>query len=102
MTKVIYTNELMEWVKNWLKMDHYYHPDEKQNDIPISELEDIIKRMPTADVAPIKHGKWISGNPICPCCGGDKFKDLDADIWADWQPKYCPNCGARMDAGEDE
>ena len=42
-------------------------------------------------------GKWINGNPICPCCGEDKFKDLDADIWADWQPKYCPNCGAKME-----
>lgn len=56
-----------------------------------------IRHMPTADVAPVRHGKWISGNPICPCCGEDKFKDLDADIWADWQPQYCPNCGARMD-----
>lgn len=44
-----------------------------------------------------KKGKWINGNPICPCCGEDKFKDLDADIWADWQPKYCPNCGAEME-----
>ena len=41
-------------------------------------------------------GRWINGNPICPCYGENKFKDLDADIWADWQPKYCPNCGVRM------
>lgn len=47
-----------------------------------------------------KVGKWENGNPICPCCGEDKFKDLDADIWADWQPKYCPNCGAKMEGGE--
>ncbi len=44
-----------------------------------------------------KAGKWENGNPICPCCGEDKFKNLDADIWADWQPKYCPNCGAKME-----
>lgn len=43
-----------------------------------------------------KTGHWTNGDPICPCCGEDKFKDLDADIWSDWQPKYCPNCGARM------
>lgn len=47
-----------------------------------------------------KVGKWTNGNPICPCCGEDKFKDLDADIWADWQPKYCPNCGAEMQEDE--
>ena len=56
----------------------------------------------TPSVTPIrKVGKWENGNPICPCCGEDKFKDLDADIWADWQPKYCPNCGAKMESKND-
>ena len=53
--------------------------------------------MPAADVAPVIHGQWEPGNPICPVCGGNKFKDLDADIWCDWQPDFCPNCGAKMD-----
>lgn len=56
----------------------------------------------SADVAPVVHGKWESGNPICPVCGNDKFKELDADIWADWMPLFCPNCGAKMDLEEDE
>ena len=55
-----------------------------------------IAHAPAADVAPVVHGKWEPGNPICPVCGENKFKDLDADVWADWQPKFCPNCGARM------
>lgn len=60
-----------------------------------------IHYMPAADVAEVVHGKWEPGNPICPVCGENKFKDLDADVWADWQPKFCPNCGARMNK-EDE
>ena len=52
---------------------------------------------PTADVAPVVHGKWEPGNPICPVCGNNKFKGLDADVWADWMPPFCPNCGARCD-----
>ena len=59
-----------------------------------------IQFFPTADVAPVRHGRWENGNPICPVCGGDKFKDLDADIWCDWQPAFCPNCGAKMDLEE--
>ena len=55
-----------------------------------------IRNIPSEDVVPVVKGQWVNGDPICPCCGEDKFKDLDADIWADWQPKYCPNCGARM------
>lgn len=49
---------------------------------------------------PVAHGQWENGNPICPVCGGNKFKDLDADIWCDWKPDYCPNCGAKMDESE--
>ena len=55
-----------------------------------------LQNLPAADVVEVVHGKWEPGNPICPVCGENKFKDLDADVWADWQPKFCPNCGARM------
>ena len=57
----------------------------------------LIKRLPTADVEPVRRGRWEPGNQICPVCGEDKFKDLDADIWSDWTPPCCPNCGAKMD-----
>ena len=62
---------------------------------------EIVASAPAADVAPVVHGRWEPGNPICPVCGVDKFKDLDADIWCDWQPDFCPNCGAKMDGGAD-
>ena len=61
------------------------------------DAADCIRYMDVADVAPVQHGKWEPGNPICPVCGGNKFKDLDADIWCDWQPDFCPNCGAKTD-----
>ena len=60
-----------------------------------------LQNLPAADVVEVRHGRWEPGNPICLVCGENKFKDLDADVWADWQPKFCPNCGARMDK-EDE
>lgn len=64
------------------------------------EIIDALENIPAADVAPVVHGRWENGNPICPVCGGNKFKDLDADIWCDWKPDYCPNCGAKMDGGD--
>ena len=60
-------------------------------------FDEMIEELPAADVAPVVHGRWEPGNPICPVCGGNKFKDLDADIWCDWLPDLCPNCGAKMD-----
>ena len=59
--------------------------------VPVSK----IKNAPPVISQP-RTGHWTNGDSICPCCGEDKFKDLDADIWADWQPKYCPNCGSKM------
>ena len=66
-----------------------------------SGLIDSISKLPAADVAPVRHGQWEPGNPICPICGGNKFKDLDADIWCDWQPDFCPNCGTKMDGSKE-
>ena len=65
------------------------------------KFDEMIDELPAADVVPVRHGRWENGNPICPVCGGDKFKDLDADIWCDWQPAFCPNCGAKMDLEQD-
>ena len=55
-----------------------------------------VEALPSVDVAPVRHGRWECGKP-CPVCGRDRFEGLDADIWADWEPPYCPNCGAKMD-----
>lgn len=60
------------------------------------DAADCIRYMDAADVAPVRHGRWKCNKP-CPVCGGDRFDGLDADIWADWEPPYCPNCGAKMD-----
>ena len=76
-------------------------PDDVQkHDEQCNYAIDMIEDALIADVVPVVHGRWEPGNPICPVCGGNKFKDLDADIWCDWQPDFCPNCGAKMDGGK--
>lgn len=48
-----------------------------------------VKAVPVADVAPVRHGRWVDGIR-CSECGQ-----------VDWtKPNYCPNCGARMDLEE--
>ena len=71
MTRYIDADELNEWMKNWLKMDHYYHPYARNN-IPINELEDIVERMPTVDAVPVirckdcKHSEpWYADKRRC-------------------------------------
>lgn len=65
-------------------------------------INDVIDGVPAADVEPVRHGKWEPGNRICPVCGEDKFKGLDADVWSDWTPACCPNCGAKMDMEDND
>ena len=57
---------------------------------------------PTANVAPVVHGRWeprqdVKGFVRCSNC-----KDCNiCDDWADGKKwRYCPNCGAKMGGGK--
>lgn len=53
----------------------------------------------TAEVAPVVHGRW-DGNDCTVCKLPWNYNMVqDADDWGyfDPMPKYCPNCGAKMD-----
>jgi len=56
---------------------------------------------PTADVAPIKHGRWATYKETA---FGDyaNCSECGAEINAGDMSPYCPCCGARMDGEDDE
>ena len=57
----------------------------------IWECLDVVAQVPTADVAPVVHGKWENG--VCGKCGFDWGKVAPiASV-----PNFCPQCGAKMD-----
>ena len=57
----------------------------------------ILKAIPAADVATVRHGRWIMHDDefglTCECsvCHIETMGDGN----------YCPNCGAKMDGGAD-
>ena len=65
------------------------------------EFVEFIKKQPTIEAEPVKHGRWISKNPhgyewtfVCSNCGyvdGHPFND---------RHNYCPNCGSKMESEE--
>ena len=75
----------------------------KSPDMTVTEF--VEDELPAADVAPVRHGRWIDAYPdieanpmfmygICSECGFEQgiSKYLN----------YCPNCGARMTEDIDE
>lgn len=61
-----------------------------------SSILETIKYMPTADVAPVRHGKWeyMQGIRGCYCSECDGFHLGEY--------KFCHWCGAKMDGKEGE
>ena len=73
----------------------YAHAEESIDaDVVISG----IKGMKSADVAPVRHGRWIWHSEergyLCSECGSGCLLNYESD-WhkSDW----CPHCGAKMD-----
>ena len=85
-----------EYIKKETAIKSLLNDSPEQVGYSREDAADCIRYMDAADVAPVRHGRWKCNKP-CPVCGGDRFEGLDADIWADWEPPYCPNCGAKMD-----
>lgn len=75
----------------------------------LDHVIDIIEYIPSADVAPVRHGHWDVREPM-------PMHDIKGNLsWGNWyvctgcgfattaieghitQYKYCPSCGARMD-----
>ena len=82
-------------------LDVYY--DTPDIDLSGEKFEAAILKIPAADVAPVRHGRWVDNH--CTACGmmpmGDEMWEL-----CDFEPPrfekfmdYCPICGAKMDGG---
>ena len=69
--------------------DYYNGKDDMQD-----QIRDMVSRFPAADVAPVRHGRWL---PFHSTAAGDIQYCSACEIGCTWKPNYCPNCGAKMD-----
>lgn len=61
----------------------------------------IIDEIPSADVAPVRHGRWVNENFYTRCSVCENMAIYDK-YGQEVESDYCPNCGARMDGDTDE
>ena len=80
--------------------------DGATSDTGLYKAKDVYKGLhsvPSADVVQVRHGKWekigVWGRVYrCNQCGN--FLDFDGVNAGRGSANFCPNCGAKMDGGE--
>ena len=62
----------------------------------LDKAQRVILNAPVADVAPVRHGRWVCVDTdteqffLCNRCKKKEY----------WESNYCPECGAKMDGAE--
>ena len=103
MSEYITKEQVIEWFRP------YGHTDEG---VPYYVLVTDIREMKSADVAPVRHGRWMKAKHKKDYWGFDS--DGDFGCWSNYpvlcssckydatenstgETNYCPNCGAKME-----
>lgn len=73
---------------------------DKSPEARVGEIIIAISEAPTVDAVPVVHGRWKwyreENCVICSECGDVHY----LGTMHQYSKNYCPNCGARMDGGE--
>ena len=85
---------MAEYVTKEQVIDWYRPYGQTDEPIPFETLVSDLRDMKTADVAPVRHGRWL---PFHSTAAGDIQYCSACEIGCTWKPNYCPNCGAKMD-----
>ncbi|MBR1631524.1 MAG: hypothetical protein IJ680_06665 [Paludibacteraceae bacterium] len=93
---------MSKWIDADALMAHEF-----KNDISYKAFCNLVKRQPAADVAPVRHGRWEPYDDSrwrCSECGFFIEVDIIDEITVTERsyPKFCLNCGARMDQGDND
>lgn len=86
--------ELLTWARR------INHPERLMTEDAIYVLD----TLPAADVAPVRHGRWIDKGEyaICMECGGRSGTQYDGVEPTPLMTQFCPNCGVKMDGGKND
>lgn len=80
---------------------YVFYTDDTLSGYEKAYCREIIKNVPAADVAPVRHGRWIETGYAC---GENEYQCSECKE-TEWRTiasrlKYCPFCGAKMDLEE--
>ena len=120
---------MADYIKRKTAMEDFERSNEENPNWTPQRVKTLLLRQPAADVAPVRHGRWIleahdervnyrwNVTAECSeCC--DELKEIWAGFFPGVPPciardaalvsaesvklsNYCPNCGAKMDGVDD-
>jgi hypothetical protein len=86
-----------------LAREPYYQHEGEDYYVGIADATGEVALCPTVDAVEVVHGRWIDNLDErgflcnawrkCSVCGGLNWSK---------KPNYCPNCGAKMDGGNED
>lgn len=65
-------------------------------------LKHMIADEPTIEAEPVVHGRWTGKGFVYECSVCRKREPESTKEYADLYWHYCPNCGAKMDGGDQD
>ena len=83
--------------------------EERRTTVDVDMVKFGLDRIPAADVAEVVHGEWLRADDDwnslttiqCSLCSEEWCFETDDDVSL-LNYKHCPNCGAKMDGGNDD
>ena len=91
---------MAEYVTKEQVIDWYRPYGQTDEPIPFETLVSDLRDMKAADVAPVRHGRWVLDEKryviYCSECGEVSGYSLNLRDVRE-ENHYCPNCGAIMD-----
>ena len=88
---------MKEYIERAQLLKNLGYDEKRRADVLPGSTFDIVLKEPAADVAEVRHGRWIFEPGKIPYCSECKEYSDDGDKGA----TFCPWCGARM-GKEDE
>ena len=88
---------MAEYVTKEQVIDWYRPYGQTDEPIPFETLVSDLRDMKTAEVSPVRHGRWIAIKVPNEWDKGQCSQCRSIFNSSVWGTNYCPNCGAKMD-----
>ena len=71
--------------------------NEQRVTVDADDVQFGVDKIPSADVAPVRHGRWVWDTEDIYRCSNCAEKSHVKEVMGHPEWAYCPSCGCRMD-----